>query len=49
MQYNIFIHKGAGKTTFIDILSGRKNVGQVRGDILVNGLPRSNTFKRLSG
>jgi ABC-type multidrug transport system ATPase subunit len=41
---------GAGKTTFLDILAGRKNNGIVGGEVLVNGNPRhKKTFKRLSG
>ena len=28
---------GAGKTTLLDILAGRKNTGNIKGDILVNG------------
>eukprot|EP00026_Physarum_polycephalum_P002228 Phypoly_transcript_02233.p1 GENE.Phypoly_transcript_02233~~Phypoly_transcript_02233.p1 ORF type:complete len:928 (+),score=87.47 Phypoly_transcript_02233:85-2784(+) len=41
---------GAGKTTFLDILAGRKNTGVVRGDVLLNGqLRHKKTFKRLAG
>jgi ABC-type transport system involved in cytochrome bd biosynthesis fused ATPase/permease subunit len=31
---------GAGKTTLMDVLCGRKTVGEVRGDIWVNGHPK---------
>ena len=31
---------GAGKTTLMDCLLGRKTVGLLRGDILVNGYPK---------
>jgi ABC-type multidrug transport system ATPase subunit len=41
--------EGAGKTTFIDILAGRKNTGIVSGDIIINGKPRTKSFKRIAG
>ncbi|PRP76492.1 ATP-binding cassette sub-family G member 2-like, partial [Planoprotostelium fungivorum] len=40
---------GGGKTSFIDILAGRKNTGVIHGQVLVNGAPRDGTFKRVSG
>jgi len=40
---------GAGKTSFLDILAGRKNVGKVSGHVLVNGQPRPRYFQRISG
>jgi len=40
---------GAGKTSFLDILAGRKNVGQLSGHVLVNGAPRRSNFQRISG
>jgi len=40
---------GAGKTTFLDMLAGRKNTGDMGGQILVNGQPRNRSWKRLSG
>jgi ABC-type multidrug transport system ATPase subunit len=40
---------GAGKTTFLDVLAGRKNTGVVEGEILVNGKPRTKSFKRIAG
>eukprot|EP01117_Protostelium_nocturnum_P012323 TRINITY_DN4537_c0_g1_i1.p1 TRINITY_DN4537_c0_g1~~TRINITY_DN4537_c0_g1_i1.p1 ORF type:complete len:901 (+),score=235.86 TRINITY_DN4537_c0_g1_i1:118-2820(+) len=40
---------GGGKTTFLDILAGRKNTGTIRGDILVNGALKDATFPRLTG
>jgi len=30
---------GAGKTTFMDVVAGRKTIGKIRGDIIVNGHP----------
>jgi len=41
---------GGGKTTFIDILAGRKNTGQVEGNILMNGSQiGAGKFSRLTG
>ncbi|KYQ90665.1 ABC transporter G family protein [Tieghemostelium lacteum] len=40
---------GSGKTSLLDILSGRKNVGDISGNILINGLPVPENFKRISG
>jgi ABC-type lipoprotein export system ATPase subunit len=40
---------GGGKTTLIDILAGRKNVGTVEGKILINGEKRKSSFKRITG
>jgi ABC-type multidrug transport system ATPase subunit/ABC-type multidrug transport system permease subunit len=40
---------GGGKTTLIDILSGRKNIGKITGEVLINGHKRKKNFKRLSG
>ncbi|KAF2068334.1 hypothetical protein CYY_010340, partial [Polysphondylium violaceum] len=40
---------GSGKTSLLDILSGRKNVGDIQGRILVNGMPIGKNFKRISG
>ena len=37
---------GAGKTTCLDVLAKRKNIGVVRGDILVNGHPTGPDFAR---
>lgn len=31
---------GAGKTTLLDVLSQRKTVGKIEGEILVNGVPQ---------
>lgn len=40
---------GAGKTTLMDVLAGRKTGGKITGDIRVNGHPKeSNTFSRVS-
>eukprot|EP01132_Coremiostelium_polycephalum_P008411 gene8411-10328_t len=40
---------GSGKTSLLDILSGRKNVGDITGNVLVNGNTVGRNFKRLSG
>jgi hypothetical protein len=31
------------------MLAGRKNVGKMSGQILVNGVPRDSSWKRISG
>ena len=41
---------GAGKTTLMDVVAGRKTQGLIRGDILVNGQPKSqDTWSRVVG
>ncbi|KAK9788281.1 hypothetical protein WJX73_004447 [Symbiochloris irregularis] len=41
---------GAGKTTLMDVLSGRKTSGIIEGDIRINGHPKVHeTFARVSG
>ncbi|KAK8936083.1 Pleiotropic drug resistance protein 3 [Platanthera zijinensis] len=41
---------GAGKTTLMDVLSGRKTGGYIDGSILINGYPKKQeTFARISG
>lgn len=41
---------GAGKTTLMDVLAGRKTAGRVTGDVRVNGHPKEQrTFTRISG
>ncbi|XP_071718388.1 ABC transporter G family member 29-like [Rutidosis leptorrhynchoides] len=41
---------GAGKTTLMDVLSGRKTGGYVEGDIRISGFPKvQETFTRISG
>jgi len=37
---------GAGKTTCLDVLAQRKNIGVVSGDILVEGRPLAGDFAR---
>lgn len=37
---------GAGKSTLMDILAGRKSVGLLSGQVLVNGQPRGREFVR---
>eukprot|EP01018_Ginkgo_biloba_P025421 Gb_41755 [translate_table: standard] len=41
---------GAGKTTLMDVLAGRKTGGYIQGDIRISGYPmRQETFARISG
>ena len=40
---------GAGKTTLLDVLADRVTMGVVTGDILVNGLSRTQSFQRKTG
>ncbi|KAL6780792.1 hypothetical protein ACKKBF_B11655 [Auxenochlorella protothecoides x Auxenochlorella symbiontica] len=41
---------GAGKTTLMDVLAGRKTGGTVTGEVHVNGYPKvQKTFNRISG
>ena len=41
---------GAGKTTLMDVISGRKTVGYARGEILINGEPKvQHEFVKYSG
>ncbi|PIA64438.1 hypothetical protein AQUCO_00100133v1 [Aquilegia coerulea] len=41
---------GAGKTTLMDVLAGRKNGGYIEGSITISGYPkRQETFTRISG
>ncbi|GKT92070.1 multidrug resistance protein cdr1 [Colletotrichum tofieldiae] len=40
---------GAGKTTLLDVLANRVTMGVVSGDILVNGIPRDQSFQRKTG
>ena len=41
---------GAGKTTLMDVLSGRKTGGIIEGDIRIAGYPKvQKTFARISG
>ena len=41
---------GAGKTTLMDVLAGRKTGGYVDGDIRISGFPKKQeTFARISG
>ena len=37
---------GAGKTTCLDVLAQRKNIGVITGDILVDGRPLAHDFAR---
>ncbi|RYQ99046.1 hypothetical protein Ahy_B07g086895 [Arachis hypogaea] len=41
---------GAGKTTLMDVLAGRKTGGQIEGDIKISGYPKvQRTFARIAG
>jgi len=41
---------GAGKTTLMDVLSGRKTGGYIGGNITISGFPKKQeTFARISG
>jgi ABC-type multidrug transport system ATPase subunit len=41
---------GAGKTTLMDVLAGRKTGGYIEGDIRISGFPKKQeTFARTSG
>ena len=41
---------GAGKTTLMDVLAGRKTAGHIEGSISVSGYPKNQeTFARVSG
>ncbi|GLJ52513.1 hypothetical protein SUGI_1117700 [Cryptomeria japonica] len=41
---------GAGKTTLMDVLAGRKTVGYIEGEIRISGFPKvQETFARISG
>ncbi|XP_042498687.1 ABC transporter G family member 39-like [Macadamia integrifolia] len=41
---------GAGKTTLMDVLAGRKTSGYIEGNITISGYPKKNeTFARVSG
>jgi ABC-type multidrug transport system ATPase subunit len=41
---------GAGKTTLMDVLAGRKTSGTIEGDIKLSGYPKKQeTFARISG
>ena len=37
---------GAGKTTALDVLAQRKNIGVITGDLLVDGKPLGRSFAR---
>ncbi|KAI3761586.1 hypothetical protein L1987_52006 [Smallanthus sonchifolius] len=41
---------GAGKTTLMDVLAGRKTSGYIEGDVRISGFPKKQeTFARISG
>eukprot|EP01097_Dermamoeba_algensis_P005405 TRINITY_DN3435_c0_g1_i1.p1 TRINITY_DN3435_c0_g1~~TRINITY_DN3435_c0_g1_i1.p1 ORF type:complete len:883 (+),score=240.04 TRINITY_DN3435_c0_g1_i1:368-2650(+) len=39
---------GAGKTTLLDVLADRKTGGRITGELLFNGKPRDDYFKRIA-
>ena len=40
---------GAGKTTLMDVIAGRKTAGKIEGSITVNGQPQDKaTYRRIS-
>lgn len=44
------VHAGAGKTTLMDVIAGRKTQGEITGDILVNGHAKDQkTWSRVVG
>nr|XP_055060493.1 broad substrate specificity ATP-binding cassette transporter ABCG2d [Misgurnus anguillicaudatus] len=40
---------GSGKSSFLDVLAGRKDPGGLSGEVLINGSPQPPNFKCLSG
>lgn len=40
---------GAGKTTLLDVLAQRKDSGEIRGSVLIDGRPVSISFQRTTG
>ncbi|KAM0434008.1 hypothetical protein ACHAPT_003952 [Fusarium lateritium] len=40
---------GAGKTTLLDVLAQRKDAGEIRGSILIDGKPQGISFQRMTG
>ncbi|KAJ2739411.1 ATP-binding cassette transporter snq2, partial [Coemansia sp. BCRC 34490] len=40
---------GAGKTTLLDALSQRKTIGKLEGEMLMNGNPQPESFRRITG
>jgi ABC-type multidrug transport system fused ATPase/permease subunit len=41
---------GAGKTTLMDVICGRKTSGELEGQILINGVPKNDlTFGKIAG
>ena len=46
----MLVGRHAGKSTFLDLLAGRKTVGEQKGDILFSGVrPTSGFLKRYTG
>ncbi|KAJ9214471.1 hypothetical protein DTO166G4_3875 [Paecilomyces variotii] len=40
---------GAGKTTLLDVLAQRKDAGEIRGSVLIDGRPQGISFQRTTG
>ncbi|KAH7152018.1 ABC-2 type transporter-domain-containing protein [Dactylonectria estremocensis] len=40
---------GAGKTTLLDVLAQRKDAGEIKGSILIDGKPQGISFQRMTG
>lgn len=46
----VCLSAGAGKTTLMDVLAGRKTAGTITGDVWVGGYPKDqHTFARVCG
>lgn len=49
-RFSVQLCSGAGKTTLMDVLAGRKTQGVVTGELLVNGHPKvQETWARVVG
>ncbi|KAH7478055.1 hypothetical protein FOMA001_g9038 [Fusarium oxysporum f. sp. matthiolae] len=48
-NYSYSGSSGAGKITLLDVLASRVTMGVVSGDMLVNGIPRDDSFQRKTG
>ncbi len=40
---------GAGKTTLMDVIAGRKTIGRITGEIYLNGRPKDDSWSRVMG
>jgi ABC-type multidrug transport system ATPase subunit len=49
-QCHVILPAGAGKTTLMDVLAGRKTTGRTEGQVWVDGHPKEqHTFARVCG